>query len=250
MRVPCAALALAATLLAGIGCAQAGSLRVGPTLIVLDEEHPVAVVRVTNNNALTTAIDVRANAWQQTGNEDRYTDTRHLIVTPAVFDLAAGDTQTVRIGLNPLAVRDAAAVERAFRVFVAELPDQRADASPTQMLMRVGIPVFLGSPNSRADLAWRVTRADASTWQLEAVNRGSAHARLLRLDLQAAGIVPGTELKGAYVLPGATRTWSIPVMAQATTLGEVSLHVDRLDGDGQSIKLIPDKSPVSVAAAR
>lgn len=247
MRAHGSAWALAAALLACAGLAHAGSLRVGPTLITLDGEHPVAVIRVTNNNATTTAIDVRATAWQQSANEDVYTDTQHLIVTPVVFDLAAGETQTVRIGINPLAGRDAATIERAFRLFVAELPDQSADASRTQMLMRVGVPVFIAERDSRPDLAWRLTRPDASTWQLEATNRGSAHTRVLRMDLEAAGI--DAELKGSYVLPGATHTWSVPVTAQAQPLDKVSLHVQSLDGGDQHIELIPDESAASLVAA-
>lgn len=230
---------LALALLAFASASHAGSLRVGPTLIVLDAEHPVAVVRITNNNAATTSIDVRANAWQQVGNDDAYSETQHLIVTPPIFDLAAGETQTVRIGLNPSVARDAEVLERSFRVFVSELPDQRPNAAATQMLMRVGIPVFVSKQDLQPSLAWRLTQTDSGTWRLQATNHGSAHARVVRMDLKAAGAAITDDFKSAYILPGATHSWPIRAEVAIAKLNDVNLHVAYFSGNDETVKLTP-----------
>jgi fimbrial chaperone protein len=239
MRAGAAVRALALVLLTWAGAAHAGSLRVGPTLIVLDREHPVSVVRITNNNAITTAIDVRASAWQQANNEDAYSETQELIVTPPVFDLAPGETQTVRIGLNPLANRGGEVFERSFRVFVAELPDPRRSAATMQMLMRVGIPVFVAGHDAAANLAWQMTQSEAGIWRLEATNRGSAHTRVLDVDLKSAGVAIAADLKGGYVLPGATRSWTLPVDAPIPEHAELNLHVAYFAGNDQIVRLVP-----------
>lgn len=238
MRAPTRTWLALAALLAFAGAASAGSLRVGPTLVVLDPAHPVAVVRVTNNNAATTSIDVRAVDWRQADNQDVYTETQQLIVTPPVFDLAPGETQTVRVGLNPLAGATAAAqVERSFRVYVSELPDQRPNAARTQMLMRVGVPVFIPTTDARADLTWKLTRTNGA-WKLEATNNGAAHARVTRMELNIGEAAVANEITGAYILPGTTRSWTVPAAGLAY-LAEADLHVEHYDGPDQSIRLLP-----------
>jgi fimbrial chaperone protein len=249
MRALGALWAIVLTTVAWAGTTHAGSLRVGPTLIALDAEHPVAVVRVTNNNAVTTAIDVRANAWQQSANQDAYSDTQQLIVTPPVFDLKAGETQTVRIGLSPSAKLGSQQAERAFRVFVAELPDQQHAPTQTQMLMRVGIPVFVGDATALPEVTWQLTQPAAGTWRLEATNRGSAHARLVRVELQAAGAPATDELKGAYILPGATRTWMLPAHADVSQLAEVELRAAYRVGNDQTTKLVPQSAGSAALAS-
>jgi fimbrial chaperone protein len=236
-------------LLAFSGAANAGSLRVGPTLIVLDAEHPVAIVRITNNNAVTTAIDVRANAWRQADNQDVYEETRRLIVTPAVFDLAAGEMQTVRVGLNPTANVDTRNVEQSFRLFVAELPGPRSSAAPTQMLMRIGVPVFVATADAHSQLVWQLREVDEGMWRLEATNHGSAHARVLRLGLRSSGTPLADEIRGDHVLPGATRTWKVSMIAPVADLAEVELDIAHFADADQHVKLSPQRYRADVALA-
>jgi fimbrial chaperone protein len=187
--------------------AGAGSLRVGPTLIELDQTHPVAVVRVTNNNAVRTAIDARATAWQQSDNSDDYTATTQLIVRPAVFELEPGESQVVRIGLAP-SNDSKPATELAYRVYVSELPVAKDSTDALQFLMRIGIPVFVNGKGLAPKLLWKVVATDSEHWRLTATNSGAAHAHLLAITVRSGDQVV-TELGSGYLLPGTSRSWEV-----------------------------------------
>jgi fimbrial chaperone protein len=232
-----------------ISIAQAGSLRVGPTRIDLTRARPVAVVRVTNNNPVRTSIDVRAQSWRQENDEDVLTDSDSLLVTPPVFDLEPGETQIVRVGLNP-AIDVAGPREVAFRVFVAELPAPRNEATPAmQMLMRVGVPVFIAPTGPAAEkLQWQVAQADAGTWRIEVTNDGGKHARIARFDVTGDGKTLAREIQGAYVLPGATRVFTAPVAAAPSSYRDVALSVVDSTGNERVVS-IPPAQPDGVRVA-
>jgi fimbrial chaperone protein len=210
--------------------ADAGSLRVGPTIVTLDAKHPVATLRVTNNNPSTTAIEVRALAWRQDDNQDIYEPSDQLIVTPPIFELAPGDTQIIRAGLRDRASAGAAQ-ERAFRVFIAELPAQTTQGgSRIQTLMRVGVPIFVraGAQVGESALEWRLHRQDEDHWSVLVSNTGSAHAHIIRALLEQDDAPVTPELSGLYVLAGSKRLWS--VAASLKSPETIRLQVMTRDG--------------------
>jgi len=217
-------------LLAVAACSvHAGSLRVGPTLVYLDAKQPVAALRVTNNNTQITGFEVRAMAWRQADNQDVYGDTSELIVTPPVFELAPGDSQIVRAGLTNAKPAPTDVPERAFRIFIAELPAPTAQDDPRiQTLMRVGVPVFTRAYGEKTALHWRLGRDASGSSALQVSNAGNAHARILKVAVEHDGSVLDLELPGLYVLSNATREWQLP---HSISPGEqVNLRVTSREG--------------------
>lgn len=204
--------ALALTGLLCVATGQAGSLRVSPTSVVLDTKHPVAVLTVRNNNTVATAIEVQAAQWRQELNDDVYATTSDLIATPPIFELQPGASQIVRVGL-----RDARAADlrqRAFRVFVSEVPGQSADGS-LQVLMRVALPVFVSAATARPQLHWAARKDSADRSSIVVRNSGDAHAQVLSPEIADRGGQLAANLPSLYVLPGATREWKIQAPAHA-----------------------------------
>lgn len=210
---------------------DAGSLRVGPTTVTLDAKHPVATLRVTNNNPSTTAIEVRVVAWRQDDNQDVYEPSDQLIVTPPIFELAPGDTQIIRAGLRDRASSAGSAQERAFRVFIAELPAPTTPGeSRIQTLMRVGVPIFVraGAEAGEPALEWRLHRQDEGHWSVLVSNTGSAHAHIIRALLEQGDAQVAPELSGLYVLARSKRLWTVAVPLKSPDA--IRLRVTTTDG--------------------
>jgi len=109
-----------------------------------------------------------------------------------------------------------APLERSYRLFVQEPPQQRQasgnEVQELRMTLRVGIPVFVApTMPSRSDVRWRAARADDGSIRIEASNDGNVHARMLELSLVGAdGQWEYPIEKGsAYLLPGHTRQWIV-----------------------------------------
>jgi fimbrial chaperone protein len=151
--------------------------------------------------------------WTMEDGQELYARTDDLLATPPIFTMAPGESQIVRVGLrHPVS----GSLERSYRLFLQEPPQQRQasndEMQELRMTLRVGIPVFVApSIPSHADLRWRAARARDGTIRIKARNDGNVHARLLELSLVAAGgqwEYP-IEKGSAYLLPDHTRHWTV-----------------------------------------
>jgi fimbrial chaperone protein len=187
--------------------ADAGSLWVGPTRIELTREHPVAVLEVRNDNPGPSIVQIERMSWSQDDGTDRYATTSLLIVTPPVFELASGATQTLRVALRD---RRALMAEEAFRIYVREVP--RVPSGPSsglQFALRVGVPVFANFPGASQNLQWVLKAVGAGQLALSARNTGGRWAHIVRLEVRDTG---GSQIRwrtneAGYVIAGGERLW-------------------------------------------
>jgi fimbrial chaperone protein len=204
-----AAIAGLAALLA-LPSAGAGTFTISPLRVDFTGTPGTAVLTVRNGEAGSVVVQAGGWSWSQEDGQDAIEPSRDLLVSPAVFTLAPGGSQLVRVALRrtPDATR-----ELSYRMVLQEVPQA---ASPgftgLQVALRLSIPVFVAPlAPSAPDLAW-TARSDASgRTTLTARNLGTANARIHRLALQTADARTTLfELPGlAYVLPGASRDWAI-----------------------------------------
>ena len=184
--------------------AQAG-VNVSPVRVDFAPGARAATLTVSNEDDVEKIFQAQPMVWRQQGGEDDYQAAADLLVNPAMFRLAPGARQTLRIGF----ARPAAALEeeRTWRVYLTELPLADERRSELKLLMRIGVPVFLATPSLAQDLRWE-RQADA----LWLHNQGRAHARLSEVAAQdERGALPG--LPGFfYLLAGQSRRW--PITAQ------------------------------------
>ncbi|MEX0732661.1 MAG: fimbria/pilus periplasmic chaperone [Aquisalimonadaceae bacterium] len=207
-------------LLALTGTASGQSVQITPIGLTLGERQPVGTLTLANRGNRTTTFHVEAHRWTQSRGEDRLEPSRDLLISPPVFSIEPGQSQTVRVGLR----RDVPDNEEAaYRALFREVPPAD-DAGPEfglRFALQLSIPVFLAPQTAaHADLRWRAT-LDTRNRQvvLQALNAGAGHARVTRLELANPG--DGTTVaqpwRGLrYVLPGSRQEWRLSLQRNPT----------------------------------
>jgi len=217
--------AAAALLTVGVLPAGAASLGIAPTRVTLGLTDRSAAVTLENQADQPVTVQVQTFAWPRSAASDQLEPTRDLLAVPAVASLEPGAKQIIRVALR--APRQGS-VERAYRLLITEVPTaQREDGLGVRFALRLSLPVFVAAAGARAEPSW-AARRDGARALLELSNRGSAHLRVRRIELRAAG--PGHDRPAqvidavAYVLPGQTQSW--PLAAAASAQRELKLQAD------------------------
>lgn len=183
--------------------AAAGSLRIDPVRVALSAEQPTATLTIENAGTEAALVHAQLMSWTQPDGIDRYESSRELLVSPAVFELAPGAQQIVRVGLRHPKRDDG---EQAYRLFVQEVP--RPSATPTGMrvMLRLGVPVFVAARAADGPrVAWQCRNAGGEV-RLEARNVGARHQRLTAVQVIDAATHSVLDQREdlVYLLPSAT----------------------------------------------
>lgn len=201
-----ARMALLAALLGTSAAARAGQIEVAPVTFDLPAGVTSTTLTVTNHGDGRTGIQLRGFRWSQTPTEDPLVPTRDLLFSPPIFELAPGESQTVRLMLRqPPGDR-----EGDYRLLVDELP-AAGGPSQVQLALRLSLPLF-AAPSARTwpELRWRLVAGPHGP-ELAVTNRGGRRDRVTDLAVAAGGApVPASPLANAWVLPGAERRWALP----------------------------------------
>ena len=187
--------------------AAAGTFTITPLRVDFAGATRTAALTVRNDEALAVVVQADALAWSQASGQDDLAPSRDLLVSPAVFTLAPGGSQLVRVALRrePDAVR-----ELAYRLSLQEVPQAASpDFNGLQVALRLSVPVFV-APRMPAEprLAWSASRGAGGAVTLVAHNDGASHARLQGFALESADGTVIEQPALAYVLAGATRRWT------------------------------------------
>lgn len=218
---------LAVIVVIGVSSAQAASLFVRPTTIVMAQGTSAAGVTVTNNGTAPLTAQLRVFSWDQSENEDKLNPTTSIAASPPMMTIAPGQSQTIRL----VRVAAAPAVQQEnYRLLVDEIADRNAaDANSGVLIqLRYSVPVFV-MPKARdaAKLSMSAQVADHSL-VFDAVNRGKAHAQISNIALVYAdgtSQLVGSGLVG-YVLPDRNRRWTLPVPEGTTAPRQVKALVN------------------------
>lgn len=223
--------ALAATLGAlQSGGVRAAGLQVAPISLTLEAGRGADGLWLSNTGDAPLTAQVRVFHWTQAANEDRLDASRGLVVSPPMLKLEPGARQLVRVirtGAPP------AQREDAFRLLVDEVPDEAAQKTGLNFVLRYSIPVFVasaGEAKPAPQLSWSL-RGDEPGPALEVANAGSMHAQLASLSFagrngEAIAISDG--LLG-YVLPGSTMRW--PLKGEASAFAQGGQLSARINGE-------------------
>ena len=84
--------------------AVAGSLRVDPVQVVINDDRRTAAVTVTNEDNHASTLKISALAWSQADGADDYQSTDALIASPPIATLGPGESQVIRIGFRKAGV--------------------------------------------------------------------------------------------------------------------------------------------------
>ncbi|MGH8519634.1 MAG: fimbrial biogenesis chaperone, partial [Panacagrimonas sp.] len=105
----------------------AGGFTVSPIRLEMQAGARAVSLQLGNGAERTKTVQVEAVRWTQVDGQDRYEPAPELVVNPPLFRIAPGARQIVRAGFRGGA--PAAEVERAYRLYLQELPD--GDEPPT-----------------------------------------------------------------------------------------------------------------------
>ena len=203
------ACALAACLATLSPAALAGAISISPLRVDLSATAKTAALTVRNEDASATVVQAEVLAWSQPGGEDVLAATRELLVSPAVFTLAPGAQQLVRVALRRAPEPDR---ELSYRLIVQEVPQVAApETTGLRVALRLSVPVFVAAERAGdAVLTWIADRDADGGLAVTARNDGPVHARVQRFTVRSAAGTVIEQPSLTYVLPGASRRWSFP----------------------------------------
>jgi fimbrial chaperone protein len=184
------------------------SLTVTPLRVELSSRASAAVIDVINTSAGALTLQIQQRVWLQDGGRDRQGESRDLILSPAIFTLQPGEKQVVRIALRgaPDAQR-----ERAYRVFVSEVPTPQLKVTPNasgfRVALRMDLPLFVAPLQAAAPQPSYTL--DVNNAQLIVRNAGDSHIRYTDFTVLQAGRKVA-ELPIFTVLAGSERRFELP----------------------------------------
>jgi fimbrial chaperone protein len=220
------------------GTVEAASLQISPVIVNLANGQSTATIEVKNRGDAPTAIQVRPYLWTQVGDEDTLTPTQEIILSPPIFTIPPGASQTLRLLLRGTAE---AGRERSYRLLLDEVPaaDIRNQA---QLTLRVSLPVIVASALSAPPaLQWRAERGPGGKIALTAINLGPVYDRVSAIGVTLADnshpkVIPSGN--NPYVLPGAQRHWLVQTRDGALA-GPLHLSVTTRAGESQQTLAAP-----------
>jgi fimbrial chaperone protein len=210
-RIPCLAIAL---FLAAIPLGVvAGSLKVVPIRVSLDDPSATAVLTLTNQGQDRITVQLDAKAWDQDDQgADRFSETSDVVFFPRMLELEPEAQRIIRIGFQGefKPVR-----EKTYRIFLQELPVAQPGVTALRFAVTLSIPVFVRPGTEISDIAIAAVTQEHGRLRVEVRNDGNAHVMVggIRIrGLDAAGHpVFSNEMRGWYLLADSSRSYELPV---------------------------------------
>jgi fimbrial chaperone protein len=215
-----------------VGAAHASSFNISPIRAELSGAHRTEVLTLRNAEDAPVVVEVQVVQWSQEHGEEQLQDTRDVLVTPPVMQIAGNSEQIVRVALR----RDAdVSRELTYRVIFQEVPQAApADFTGLRVALRLSVPLFVApaQAHAKSDMAWEAHWLQDGDLEVAATNRGSGHLQVIDFDVDLAGA--GVSLHGntaKYVLPGSRMVWTLKPPENANKQGSISIHGRSDQGD-------------------
>jgi fimbrial chaperone protein len=225
---------LLVALLLGAAAAPAGAstFNISPIRAQLTSGHRTEALTITNAEDAPVVVQVRVVSWSQKSGIEQLEDTRELLATPPVLQIAANSQQIIRVALR----RDPdPSQELTYRVIFEEVPQAAAqEFTGLRVALRLSIPVFVAPAHSKAsaDVAWASRWLPNGQLELAATNNGSGHLQITDFEAQFPGsLMPLRGVTSKYVLPGSRMSWTLTPPADAIKQGAIPIHGHSDQGD-------------------
>jgi fimbrial chaperone protein len=222
--------------------ARAGAFSVVPVTLDMNARTTTAVLKVTNQGDAQVAVQVSAKTWTQGPDGDPvYADTPDVVVFPKLLTIDPGEERILRVGYRGPKAGDA---ERAYRLFLEEIPVAATPETGLALTLRMGVPLFIEPRRPRPAPALAALALEDGTLGVTVENRGNARVVVGRI-LVAGVDADGTkrvlaDQRGWYVLAGARRTFRLALPAEGCRASRaIELSADA-DGTALSGRLDVD----------
>ena len=182
----------------------------------MTSEKPSSSITLRNPSDEPILVHAELMRWKA---PESYSPSRDVLVNPAIFTIKARSSQIVRLGINSASRASAIApqergkeqgadIERAYRLFLQEVPPPPAQGSSIlRTALRFGVPVFIPPKRAERRVEWVVRKLARKKIRLQGINLGNAHIRIRSIEAR----VGGDRLRGPqgrqYLLPGELKHW-------------------------------------------
>lgn len=208
------ALAAAAALGVWLPGANAISFGVSPIRLDLDRSARTGSVTVTNDDPeRPLRVQMQAMSWQQDdAGKDHYAPSEELTYLPRMMTVPPTENRLLRAGIRvPAAER-----EKAYRLFIEEVPEPRTEGSggaQVAVKVRFGIPVFVRPLKQEPRGEIEQFELGKGALQVKVRNTGNVHFIIQSIQFRA-GEAFAKDIQGWYLLSGAARTHSTAIPAE------------------------------------
>lgn len=241
-RCLCVAAALTAFALSVQLPAAASEFSVTPIRAELKPGAMNETITVTNDSPGRLRVTVKLMAWtQDASGKDVYEESGDLVYFPRQMDMEPGAKRLVRVG----AKTPAATAERAYRLFIEEVPEPTQTTGPAvTFYFRFGVPIFLPPAVPKPLPEVQQPTLEKGKLSLVIRNAGNQNFRLSKLTV-TDGAAYSQEIAGWYSLAGTSRTYAVNIPPQACR-NATALAV-KVEGEGISFdrKLTVDPASCS-----
>ena len=190
----------------------AGSFKVFPLNLQFDQGSKTASLKISNTSESAVTVQLDGVLWAQNeaGGEDVYQQTKDILVFPKILKIERGEERVVRIGFNGVAPNRG---EKAYRLFIEELPSASSTGAMLSFFLRLSIPVFVLGPEPSVQPTIEKIALSQAMLRVFVRNKGNEHAMVNTIDVTGLGAAKDeifrAKERGWYVLPGAVKEFRV-----------------------------------------
>jgi fimbrial chaperone protein len=210
----------------------ASTFNIAPIRAQLSAGHRTEALTLTNVEDSPVVVQVRVVSWSQKDGVETLEDTRELLSTPPVLQIAANSQQIIRVALR----RDPDATqELTYRVIFEEVPQAAPkEFSGLRVALRLSVPIFVAPTQGKANaqVVWQSRWLANGQLEVAATNSGTGHLQVTDFEAQFPGsLMPLRGVSSKYVLPGSRMSWILTPPADATRQGVIPIRGHSDQGD-------------------
>ncbi len=232
MRIPAAVLLIGAAAAVMDAPASASTFNISPIRAELSGSHRTEALTITNADDSPVVVQIRVVSWSQKSGTEELVDTRELLATPPVLQIAPMGQQIIRVALRR---EPDPAQELTYRVILEEVPQAAPkDFVGLRVALHLSIPVFVAPAHGKAspEVAWESRWLPNGQLEIAATNNGSGHLQITDFEARFPGsLMPLRGVTSKYVLPGSRMSWTLTPPADATRSGAIPIRGHSDQGD-------------------
>lgn len=219
--------------------AFAGSFQVSPLKLYLEPGAKTIALTVSNKGDEKATMQINAGYWvQDEKGADTYQDTEDIIFFPKIVDIEKGEERVIRIGFKGEKSKD---MEKAYRLFLQELPVSKAGELKLKMAIKIGVPIFIKPDSEKKEVIFeKVDLSPDGMVRLTVKNSGNTHFVVGKMNAtgynESDKDTFSVNTSGWYVLPGIAKEFLLKVNYDEcvnTKIIKASFEVDKKSYDAQ-----------------
>lgn len=198
---------------------HSGEWRVSPIRLDLGRNAKSGVVTVYNEADEPLQVQMRAFEWTQDGEgKDLYTETEDLIFFPRIMIFTKKEERILRAGIRVPAAKK----EKAYRLYVEEIPGPRKDEGVNVAIaIRIGVPVFVKPLKEEPKGEVGKMGMEKGVLSIPVRNAGNVHFVIRSITVagenQKGEKVFSRDISGWYLLADASRLYSTEIPKEVCT---------------------------------